>query len=395
MIMEEASVRNTSPTVDNLVIGGGLAGSMVAIRLASAGRQVTLLEKESTAHHKVCGEFLSPEAVEYLNQVGINPLDLGAATIRFVRISSQQRVVETDLPFTALSLSRFTLDEALLSRAEGKGCKVQRGSFVEQLDIQDNLWVAQLRGGKSVCAHTAFLANGKHDIRGWERARTGQGDLVAFKLHWQLDPAQTDMLREFIELFLFPRGYGGLSLVEGDVANLCLVVRQAELRRIGGWRELLASILDDNRHLKQRLQGAKALWDRPLAISSIPYGHLAGQPFGLWCVGDQAAVIPSFTGDGMSIALHSAALASEMYLAGESAEQYNHRLHAQLSLEMKLATGLSRTVVTSAGRSLALFGISLVPNAMRWIAASTRIPKQALLEPRLLPSTEDNPPRSS
>ena len=57
--MEDASVRTASPTVDNLVNGGRLASSMVAIRLASAGRQVTLLEKESAAHHKVCGEFLS------------------------------------------------------------------------------------------------------------------------------------------------------------------------------------------------------------------------------------------------------------------------------------------------------------------------------------------------
>jgi flavin-dependent dehydrogenase len=385
MIMENASLRVASPTVDNLVIGGGLAGSMVAIRLAATGRQVTLLEKETAAHHKVCGEFLSPEAVEYLNQVGINPLDLGAAAIRFVRLSSKQRVMEKVLPFTALSLSRFTLDEALLSRAEERGCKVQRGSFVEHLNMQDNLWLAQLRGGESVCAHTVFLANGKHDIRGWERAHTGQCDLVAFKSHWQLDPSQTDMLREFIELFLFPRGYGGLSLVERDVANLCLVVRQAELRRIGGWQELLASVLDDNRHLKQRLQGAKALWDRPLAISSIPYGHLAGQPFGLWCVGDQAAVIPSFTGDGMSIALHSAALATKMYLAGDSAEQYNHRLHAQLSRGMGLATCLSRSMVTKAGRSLALCGLSVFPNAMRWIAASTRIPKQAILAPSFFP----------
>ena len=313
--MENASVRTASPTVDNLVIGGGLAGSMVAIRLATAGRQVTLLEKESSAHHKVCGEFLSPEAVGYLNQVGINPLDLGAAKIRFVRLSSKQRAVETALPFT------------LLSRAEERGCKVQCGSFVEQLNIQDNRWFAQLRGGESVCAHTVFLANGKHDIRGWERAHTDQGDLVAFKLHWQLDPAQTERLRDFIELFLFPRGYGGLSLVERDVANLCLVVRQAELRRIGGWQELLASVLDDNRHLKQRLQGAKALWD----------------------------------------------------LAGESAEQYNHRLHAQLSRGMSLATRLSRSMVTKAGRSLVPFGLSLFPKSMRWIAASTRIPKQALL----------------
>ena len=97
------------------------------------------------------------------------------------------------------------------------------------------------------------------------------------------------------------------------------------------------------------------MWDRPLAISSIPYGHLAGQPFGLWCVGDQDAVIPSFTGDGMSITLHSAALATEMYLAGESAERYNHRLHAQLSRGMNLATCLSRSIVTKTGRSLALF----------------------------------------
>jgi len=371
-------MRIANPTIDNLVIGGGLAGSMVAIRLATAGRQVTLLEKENTAHHKVCGEFLSTEAVGYLNQIGINPLDLGAATIRFVRLSSKQKVVETALPFTALSLSRFALDEALLSRTEECGCKVQRGSFVEQLNNQDNLWSAQLRGGESVCAHSVFLANGKHDLRGWERAHTGQGGLVAFKLHWKLDPAQTEKLRDFIELFLFPSGYGGLSLVERDVANLCLVVWQTELRRVGGWIKLLASVLDENRRLKQRLQGAKALWDRPLAISSIPYGHLAGQPFGLWCVGDQAAVIPSFTGDGMSIALHSAALATEMYLAGDSAEQYNHRLHAQLSRGMDIATCLSRSMVTKAGRSLALFGLSVFPNAMQWIAASTRIPKQAI-----------------
>jgi len=385
MIMENASARAASQTVDNLVIGGGLAGSMVSIRLAAAGRQVTLLEKETTAHHKVCGEFLSPEAVEYLKQVGINPLDLGAATIRFVRLSSKQRVAETALPFTALSLSRFALDEALLPRAEECGCKVQRGSFVEQLNSQDNLWSAQLRGGESVCAHSVFLANGKLDLRGWERAHTGQGDLVAFKLHWQLDPAQTEKLRDFIELFLFPSGYGGLSLVERNIANLCLVVRQVELRRIGGWQKLLASVLDDNRHLKQRLQGAKTLWDRPLAISSIPYGHLAGQASGLWCVGDQAAVIPSFTGDGMSIALHSAALAADMYLTGDSAEQYNHRLHAQLSRGMGLATCLSRTIVTKAGCSLALFGLSVFPDAMQWIAASTRIPKQAMLSPPFFP----------
>jgi flavin-dependent dehydrogenase len=100
---------------------------------------------------------------------------------------------------------------------------------------------------------------------------------------------------------------------------------------------------------------------------------------GLWCVGDQAAVIPSFTGDGVSIALHSAALAAQMFLDGESVSEYNHALRAQLSRGMSLATWLSRAMVTEAGRRLSVPALSLAPQAMRWIAASTRIPSRALL----------------
>jgi menaquinone-9 beta-reductase len=43
-----------------------------------------------------------------------------------------------------------------------------------------------------------------------------------------------------------------------------------------------------------------------LAIASIPYGYVQNRSIGLWCIGDQAAVIPSFSGDGIAIALHSA-----------------------------------------------------------------------------------------
>jgi flavin-dependent dehydrogenase len=365
--------------VDNLVIGGGLAGSMVAIRLASAGRSVTLLEKERTAHHKVCGEFLSPEAVEYLRQAGVEPLDLGAATIHFLRMSSKRTVVETTLPFTALSLSRYALDESMLLRAAESGCSVERGVFVEKLATHGQMAVAQLRGGESLCARTVFLATGKHDLREWDRSPTSQADFIGFKMHWQLTPAQTEELRDYIEVFLFPGGYGGLSLVEGDVANLCWVVRRAALRKKAGWAALLASILDENRPLRQRMQGAKALWERPLAISPIPYGYLAVRPSGLWCVGDQAAVIPSFTGDGMSIALHSAALAAQMYLTGESVDEFYRKLHAQLRRGMLLATWGSRAMVTGAGHIFTPFFYSLFPNAMRWMAASTRIPEQALL----------------
>jgi flavin-dependent dehydrogenase len=120
------------------------------------------------------------------------------------------------------------------------------------------------------------------------------------------------------------------------------------------------------------------LWERPLAISSIPYGYISYQNSGAWCVGDQAAVIPSFTGDGMAIALHSGALAAEMCLDGGSADQHQRMLRAQLRKGMLMATWLSQAMVTAAGRALAPFALAVWPQATGWIARSTRIPNWAL-----------------
>jgi len=365
--------------VDHLVIGGGPAGAMVGLKLAEAGRQVTLIEKERAAHDKVCGEFLSQEAVAYLRQSGISARDLGAVPIRIVGLSAGGASAEARLPFSALSLSRRVLDEALLVRAARQGCETIRGSQVEGLGAESGGWVARLSGGAAIRARNVFLATGKHDLRGWGRDGGVQGDLIGFKLHWRLAAAQTQELRERMQLFLFPGGYGGLSLAESEVANLCLVVRRPVWRKYAGWSEFLDSLLKANDGLRQRLAGAEPLWARPLAVSPIPYGYLARRRDGVWRVGDQAAVIPSFTGDGMSIALHSGSLAAEMFLSGETADAYQHALGEQLGGPMRLATWISRALVAAAGRKLAVPGASIVPGALRWIAAVTRIPPEALL----------------
>jgi menaquinone-9 beta-reductase len=370
----------THLTAENLVIGGGLAGSMLGMRLAAAGREVTLLEREQHARHKVCGEFLSAEAVEYLRSAGVEPLDLGAATIRAVRLASGNRVVEAALPFTALSVSRRALDEALLRRAAERGCKVVRGAPVASLAHHGEGWVARLRGGDAYNARTAFLASGKHDLAGQERSRSRQCKLVGFKMHWRLAEAQTAELRGAMELFLFAGGYGGLSLVEQDAANLCLVVNRKVLQRRGGWTGLLESITAGNRHMRMRLHEAAPSWSRPLAVFPIPYGYLARSSGGLWRVGDQAAVIPSFTGDGMSIALHSGALAAQVVLAGGSADAYHSELNRQLRSGMRLSAWIADAMISAPGRALAPSVLSLLPQAMGWIANFTRIPPRALAE---------------
>jgi flavin-dependent dehydrogenase len=365
--------------VECLVIGGGLAGAMAGLRLAAAGREVLLIEKEAAAHHKVCGEFLSVETVQYLGQAGVDPAAMGAAPIGRVRLAAGAEVAEAALPFPALSLSRRVLDEALIRRAEIRGCVVRRGVAVDQLVRNAGSWTIRLADRTTFTSDNVFLATGKHGLRGWARPAGAQSDLVGFKLHWRLAPDQIEALRGAMELFLFCGGYGGLSLVEEEGGNLCLVVQHTELRRLGGWSGLFASILEENRLLRARLGGAQAMWRRPLAVSPIPYGHLARGAAGLWAVGDQAAVIPSFTGDGMAIALHSGALAAEFFAKGQRAEQFAAALRGQLRRRMQLALTLSRAMVSEPGRKAAPWILRIVPNSMRWIAAGTRIPSHALL----------------
>src|SRR6185437_11641616 len=151
------------------------------------------------------------------------------------------------------------------------------------------------------------------------------------------------------------------------------------LRGHGDWTALLAAIARGNRQLGRRLMESESLHPRPMAISPIPYGYLAGPSNGLWRLGDQAAVIPSFTGDGISIALHSASLAAQMSLLGNAPDEYIGVLRGQLRRPMRLATCLSRAMVTAVGRGLAPPVLSSVPGAMRFIATATRIPGSALM----------------
>jgi flavin-dependent dehydrogenase len=365
--------------VEHLVIGGGLAGSMAGLRLAEAGREVLLVERERGPRPKVCGEFLSAEAVEYLRAAGVDPLRYGAQPVRGLRFSAGARVIETELPFSALSLSRTTLDELLLRCAESSGCAVARGAAVERLTRADGEWQAATDDGAMVRAAHVVLASGKHDVRGWARPSGAQNDLIGFKMHWRLAPEQARELAGCIELHQFSGGYGGLVAVEDGTANLSLVVRRRLFQQLGSWPALLVHMRARNELLAARLAGAQPAWERPMAVSAIPYGYLARSSDGVWRVGDQAAVIPSFTGDGMAIAMHSACLAVERILAGGTIEEYQRDLAAQLRGGMRIATALSRLMASGIAGFVAPVAMAVLPYLLEPIARATRIPAQALV----------------
>jgi flavin-dependent dehydrogenase len=366
---------------DAAVIGGGVAGPALAAELARAGRSVILFEKEKAAHDKVCGEFISHEGVRYLHGLGVSLEGLGALPIRHVRLARHAGAVTNELPFEAQSLSRRVLDETLLQLASEAGAEIQRGIRVKGLEKDGNAWAVHLEDENPVAAEAIFLATGKHDLKDWKRTRGQHPECIAFKAYWRLAADQAAELSGHVELILFPGGYAGLEEVEGGRANLSLIVRKdAYAAKYGSWDSLLSGMQERCPHLKNRLDGAASLMDKPLAISSLPFGHVAWESGGVWRLGDQAAAIPSFSGDGISIALHSARRAAKSYLRGESPETYQQSLARQLLAQLHRATIISRMLVSETGQGLAMTGAGVFPFVLPVSAGLTRIPARALSE---------------
>jgi len=362
-----------------LVIGGGIAGAAVATHLARAGRKVVLIERKAGPHDKVCGEFISGEAVHYLRDLDIDLAALGAVPITAINIYTTHRAIGSFLPFPAVSVSRRALDEAILFRASACGAELRRGRAVRSLRRLDERWIAELDDGSELVAGDAFLATGKHDLRGWKRPPGRQNDLIAFKLHWRMAAAQLAALGPRVELFLFPGGYAGIEPIESGILNLCLVVRRDYFARlVGSWDTLLSTLRADFLPLHQALAGAEACWDRPLAVASIPYGFVQTRG-GSWRLGDQAAVIPSFTGDGIAIALHSARMAADYYLSGRTNSEFQSDLARDVAKQVRRATLLSRLLVRSPGQAVAMALAQIAPSLVRHVACGTRIPKHHLM----------------
>jgi flavin-dependent dehydrogenase len=368
-----------------VVIGGGLAGSAAALRLAQNGRNVLLLEKEPAAHDKVCGEFISSDAQYYLRELGLDLAALDAQPIAHMRLMRGPTMVSAALPFPGLSLSRRVLDEAVLLRARDRGAQVWRGAAVTTVVKDAQCWRIEVAGHGAIQAHTVFLATGKHDLREYRRTAGMQNDFIGFKCHFQLTPKQRASLDEHVEMTLFDGGYAGLEPVEMDKANFCLVVNKRQFASYGKiWNSLFGAILKATPPLAERFAGAQPCWPRPLSIFGIPYGFVyrappASDP-GLYRLGDQMAVIPSFSGYGMSIALYTAFLAADCFLRGDS-DLYHVQARSALLPLVRRASLLSKMADYPLAQRAILLACRLNPEFITFMARHNRIAAIATATP--------------
>lgn len=359
------------------VVGGGLSGGMAALLLARHGKTVTLLERETGPHDKVCGEFLSVEACGDLARAGIDLPSLGAVPLRRARVAWGKRLIESPLPFVAQSLSRRILDEALLEAAAGVGVEVLRGARVS------GIAPGEVRvGDDTLPASAVLLASGKHDIRGAARAAPAtRGGYVGFKMYYRAPPALAESVGDAIELVVFDGGYAGLQRVAHDVLNLCLILRSTALAESGGnWDGVLARILREP-WLKRRLDAAEPLLPRPLTIANLPYGYIcdpAGTEDGIWRLGDQTAMTASLTGDGMAGALRSASLAAKAIIAGQTSTDYHHRVTQQLSPQIRRAMALQRMTEHPLVLGCGMAMLRMWPSLIGRLAGATRLRQESL-----------------
>ena len=352
-----------------LVVGGGVAGAAAACLL---GPQATLIERERGPHDKICGEFVSWEAQDALRHLGVDAVALGGAPIHSVRLVHGARAVTVPLPRRGVGLSRRVLDEALLARAAACGATVLRGHAVRRLVPGG----AEVAGLGRLDAARVLLATGKHELRDMRREAVA-ASLVGLKMYYRLQPEAAAALDGHVEVVLFPGGYAGLQMVEGGRANLCLLIQQQAFDTAGAtWDGVVAHLCHHSPFIAARLNGAVPLLDRPVAIARVPYGFVhrpgpADLP-GVLRLGDQMGVIPSFSGDGMAIALHTAFAAAASTDAAAFHRRMQADLHGQIGRAMvlhRLGQALPGALATAA---------RAWPGALALVARLTRVPARRL-----------------
>jgi flavin-dependent dehydrogenase len=366
-----------------LVIGGGPAGAAAAARLAGSGLRVVLCERQAEPRPQVCGEYLSAAAAAELDQLGLAPSGLGGRRLTRARIWAQGSTVAAGLPAAGHGLSRACLDRSLLAQARRCGADVRTGVAVRKLEQGRGVWTAALGDGGRVESPNVVLATGKHDLRGHRRPGRGR-PLIGFKMHCRLRSDQAAALGDAVELFLYDGGYAGLQPIESGAANLCFVTAAQSLRGCRDpWTTALADLRRVAPRLDLRLRDASLLWPRPASIARVPYGYLCADHAaaeGLYRVGDQAAVIPSFTGEGIAIALRSARLAAAAVLAGDGAERYAAALRRDLRGLLRRSGLLAAAIRHRPLRGLGI-GLAALPGIPLVLARLSRLDPPVLGSP--------------
>jgi len=290
----------SQPEFDVAVVGAGPAGASAAITAARLGAKVILFEAGEFPRHKVCGEFVSAESLDALRDL-LRLVPDSARVLAASPIVDKVRLL-LDHAFTAapvsppgLSIARYDLDNLLWQAAKQARVCTRSSCDVRSLEGAGPFELETSTG--SVEASVVIVAAGR-----WSRFKSRISvqpgpKWVGVKAHYrEPTPSQST------DLYFFDYGYCGVQPVSPGVVNACAMVRSDR-----------GTTLEEVFALAPALAERSRNW-QPITepVTTAPLIYRKPEPVGdnLVFVGDAAAFIDPFVGDGISMALRSGQMAA-------------------------------------------------------------------------------------
>jgi flavin-dependent dehydrogenase len=297
---------------DVAIIGGGLAGLSLAIQSASAGYATVLFEKEKYPFHKVCGEYISLESWDFLEDLGVPLSQMNLPVIRELLVSAPSgKTLEQQLPLGGFGISRYKLDAMLATIAKQRGVRVLEDTKVSDIFFENEIFqlaTSQQNFAAKIVAG-CFGKRSNLDVK-WKRPFVLQkpnklNHYIGVKYHIRIPWPE-----ELIALHNFRNGYAGISKIENDACCFCYLTTADNLEASGhSVPEMEKNILSQNPHIKDLLERAEILYSSLVTISQVSFAKKSQVHDHVLLLGDAAGMITPLCGNGMSMAMHAAKIA--------------------------------------------------------------------------------------
>ena len=328
--------------LDIIVIGGGLAGLCNAIHLSKLGKKVLLIEKNEYPKHKVCGEYISNEVLPYLDFLEVNPFDFGAVRINKFQLSTtKSNIISAKLPLGGFGISRYTLDLVLSEKAKENGVTILQDVVLNITFLKD-VFQVETKDNNTFTSKITIGAFGKRSLLDVKMGRNfiqKKSPYLGVKIH-----VKGNFKEDLVALHNFKGGYCGVSKVENNAINLCYITNYATFKQYKNIEDFQEQVVFKNNYLKEIFHSSEALFEKPLSISQISFETKKPVENHILMCGDSAGMIHPLCGNGMSMAIQSAQLASKLilnYFNGkietrkELEKQYIRQWNQKFSLRLK------------------------------------------------------------
>ena len=314
---------------DVAIVGAGPAGAATAIALAREGVDVLVVDAQRFPRFKPCGEFMSPQCLPLLEELGAADAlrAAGAREVRGMHLQGWGRgargafvdVGSARAPCDfGWALRREEFDHVLLEHARAAGARVVEGLRMRALLRSGDGAVIGFEGSDRegrparVRARWTVGADGVRSRVARELgARREDPTLQRIAFTTRYRGAQHD---DLAQAHFFDQGYFALAPVARDVVSVNLVLFMDEFDRERLPRdEAFESWLARTPSFAERLAGAERI--DPLRGVGPMAAHTSEQAFdGAALVGDAAGYVDPITGEGIYFALQGAALLARCLL---------------------------------------------------------------------------------